>query len=75
MNTSRDFDDEAYANAPGGMFYSLPEIDEPAPAMQVINYYFPVEIEVVGSLSTTEMVRLAEYVYDELTDALQSRDV
>ena len=40
---------------------------------QVINYYFPVEIEVVGTLSNVEMQRVAEFVYDELTTALQSQ--
>jgi hypothetical protein len=39
---------------------------------QIINYYFPVEVEVVGRLSHVEVQRIAQYVYDELTIALQS---
>ena len=42
---------------------------------QVINYYFPVEVELVGSLSNVEMQRVAQYVYDELTSALLSQQV
>ncbi len=39
---------------------------------QIINYYFPVEVEVVGRLSHVEVQRIAQYVYDELTIAVQS---
>ncbi len=42
---------------------------------QVINYYFPVEVELVGSLSNVEMQRVAQYVYDELTSALLSQQI
>jgi hypothetical protein len=42
---------------------------------QVINYYFPVEVEIVGTLSNSEMQRVAQYVYDELTSALLSQQI
>lgn len=38
---------------------------------QVIHYYFPVEIVVVGTLGDAEMKRVAEYVYDEISTTLQ----
>jgi hypothetical protein len=38
---------------------------------QVINYYFPVEIEVIGASSDAELDRFAQYVYQELNNALQ----
>ena len=37
-----------------------------------INYYFPVQVEMVGSLSDTHMQRIAEHVYDGLQTALDS---
>lgn len=40
---------------------------------QVINYYFPVEIEVIGRLDEVAMERVAQYVYDELLTALQNQ--
>ena len=46
----------------------------PSPADgTVINYYFPVRIEVVGSLSDTEVQRVADYVFDELDRELAAR--
>ena len=42
---------------------------------QVINYYFPVEVEIVGTLSNSEMQRVAQYGYDELTSALLSQQI
>ena len=42
---------------------------------QVINYYFPVEVEIVGTLSNSEMQRVAQYVYEELTSALLSQQI
>lgn len=42
---------------------------------QVINYYFPVEVEIVGTLGNSEMQRVAQYVYDELTSALLSQQI
>jgi hypothetical protein len=39
---------------------------------QVLNYYFPVEVQIVGTPSRDYMRQLAEYVYDELLTALAS---
>ena len=39
----------------------------------VINYYFPVRIEVVGALSDTEVQRVAEHVFGELDRELATR--
>ena len=39
----------------------------------VINYYFPVEIEVIGALSDAQLSLVAEYVCDALNTALRSR--
>ena len=39
----------------------------------VINYYFPVEIEVIGTLSDEQIRRVTEYMFDELTRELSSR--
>jgi hypothetical protein len=39
----------------------------------VINYYFPVEIEVIGALSDEQIRRVTEYVFDELARELDSR--
>jgi hypothetical protein len=40
---------------------------------QIINYYFPVEIEVVGSLGPDQMQRVAEHVFAALEAELASR--
>jgi hypothetical protein len=40
---------------------------------QIINYYFPVEIEIVGSLGQGEVERVAQYVFDALEAELSSR--
>ena len=46
----------------------------PAPTPgAVINYHFPVRIEVVGSLPDTEVRRVAGYVFDELDRELTTR--
>lgn len=39
----------------------------------VINYYFPVEIEVIGALSDEQIRSVTEYVFDELARELDSR--
>jgi hypothetical protein len=39
----------------------------------VVNYYFPVEIEVVGSLPDSELQRVAGHVFGELERELASR--
>ena len=41
-------------------------------AGQVINYYFPIEVEVVGALSTEQVQRVAAFVYAELRTELDS---
>ena len=40
---------------------------------QVINYYFPIEVVVMGMLSDADMKYVAEYVYGELTTALNGQ--
>ena|SRR4051794_25492808 len=40
---------------------------------QVINYYFPIEVEVIGSLSYADLQSIAQYVYKELDTALQNQ--
>ena len=37
---------------------------------RVVNYYFPVEIEIVGELGPQHMEAVAQYVYDDLTNQL-----
>ena len=39
----------------------------------VVNYYFPVQVEVVGTLPDDEVQRVAGYVFDELGRELASR--
>ena len=39
----------------------------------VINYYFPVEIEVIGALNDEQIRSVTEYVFDELSRELDSR--
>jgi hypothetical protein len=41
-------------------------------AGEVVNFYFPVEIEVVGELGEAQVQAIAQYVYDELETALGS---
>jgi len=38
---------------------------------QVINYYFPVEIVIVGSLSEEEREAIERRIWEKLTDALE----
>jgi hypothetical protein len=40
---------------------------------QVINYYFPVEVEVVGRLDAAQMQAVADFVFDQLNSALGAR--
>jgi hypothetical protein len=40
---------------------------------QVVNYYFPVEIEVIGTPSPEQMRACADFVYDELLAASRTR--
>jgi hypothetical protein len=37
---------------------------------RVVNYYFPVEVEIVGELGPEHMEAVAQYVYDDLTNQL-----
>lgn len=39
----------------------------------VVNYYFPVRIEVVGSLSDVEVQRVADHVFGELDREIATR--
>ncbi|MGW3105320.1 hypothetical protein [Streptomyces sp. NPDC001100] len=39
----------------------------------VIHYYFPVQVEVVGTLPDTEIQRVACYVFDQLDRELATR--
>jgi hypothetical protein len=39
----------------------------------VVNYYFPVQLEVVGTLPEHEVQRVAGYVFDELGRELATR--
>lgn len=39
----------------------------------VIHYYFPVQVEVVGTLPDTEVQRVAGYVFDQLDRELATR--
>jgi hypothetical protein len=49
---------------------SSPVHDDNGP---VINYYFPVRVEVVGSLPDSDVARVAGYVFDELDRELATR--
>ncbi|MEW2352944.1 hypothetical protein [Spirillospora sp. NPDC029432] len=42
-----------------------------AGAGTVVNYYFPIEIEVVGDLGAHQVRRVAEHVFDELGRELE----
>jgi hypothetical protein len=58
--------------APGSEAVISPGV-EGVPDGQVINYYFPVEIEIIGDLNETQLRRVAQYVFDELETALRSQ--
>lgn len=58
--------------APGSEARILPDMQSTA-GSQVINYHFPVEIVVVGTLSDAEMQRVVDFVSDAMTTALESR--
>jgi hypothetical protein len=53
--------------APGSEATVAADVEEVG---RVVNYYFPVEIEVVGELGAEHMEAVAQYVYDELTNQL-----
>jgi hypothetical protein len=48
-------------------------ISPPGHDAMVVNYYFPVHVEVVGTLPDTEVERVAGYVFDQLDKELASR--
>jgi hypothetical protein len=48
-------------------------LEEPSGGDTVINYYFPVQVEVVGSMPDTEIQRVANYVFGELGRELGTR--
>lgn len=39
----------------------------------VVNFYFPVEVEVVGNLGAAQLKAVAEYVVEEFNTALRNR--
>ncbi|MEU5261572.1 hypothetical protein [Amycolatopsis sp. NPDC021455] len=48
--------------------------DEDSPEDEpVVNYYFPVRVEVVGTLSDVEVQRIAEHVFGEFDRELTTR--
>jgi hypothetical protein len=53
--------------APGSEAVVAPEGEQTG---RVVNYYFPVEIEIVGELGPQHMEAVAQYVYDDLTNQL-----
>jgi hypothetical protein len=53
--------------APGSEATISPDAEEVG---RVVNYYFPVEIEVVGELGAEHMEAVAQYVYEDLTNQL-----
>lgn len=59
------------ASAMSGGLAAGPE--ESAQHGQVIHYYFPIEVDVLGALHEVEIQRIARFVYDELITALQSQ--
>ncbi len=69
-------DGQAGRTATAGQQASLPAdigtAQDNTPQGQVINYYFPIEVEIIGTLNESHMQQVAEYVYDELITALQS---
>lgn len=58
--------------APGSEAIVSP-VDGVAQAGQVINYYFPVEIQIVGELTDADLQRVAQYVFEELETAIRTR--
>jgi hypothetical protein len=43
---------------------------DPDSGGRIVNYYFPVEIEIVGELGPEQMEAVAQYVYNDLTNQL-----
>lgn len=63
---------ETIMPAPGSEASISPTAEDNYEA-QVINYHFPVEIEVIGDLNEAQLQRVAQYVFDELETALHSQ--
>jgi hypothetical protein len=49
------------------------DVDGAASDGAVVNYYFPVQVEVIGSLPDAEVQRVADYVFGELDRELTTR--
>jgi hypothetical protein len=64
-------EDEFILPAPGSEAVITPEADAVREG-QVINYYFPVEVELVGTLTEAQMQSLAKYVYNDLINEMAS---
>ena len=56
--------------APGSEAHLAPDGNAGGP---VINYYFPVEIDIVGAIDDEQMRRVAAYVFGELEREFASR--
>lgn len=63
---------EWIAPAPGSAAAIEPGV-VPAAAGPVVNYHFPVEVELIGELSEPQRRAVAEHVYDELDAALRGQ--
>ena len=76
-----DFDDATFAVASrvtGAATGTAPvpeggEALTPSGPGAVVNYYFPIRVEVVGTLPDDEVHRVAGYVFDELDRELATR--
>lgn len=55
--------------APGSEAAITPDVERTG---QVVNYYFPIEVEIVGELSESQLRAAADYVYEDLDTALGS---
>jgi hypothetical protein len=44
--------------------------DGPPGTGPTVHYYFPIEVEVIGTLSRAQIASIAAYVYEELRDTL-----
>jgi hypothetical protein len=51
---------------------SAAELSEPGAAQRVVNYHFPVQVDVVGELDGTLLDQVARHVFEELDTALRS---
>jgi hypothetical protein len=40
----------------------------------VVNYYFPVQVEVIGQLDEAQMKAVADYVFEQLDAELRRRE-